>query len=200
MCRRPHLSVGLLRLLPADHDRVLGDDVGLHVAGRAGRGLLPGAGLHTCRGGTLADAVEGRHSDLVLCVGVQPPDAVAGGGDAVHRLVLAVRPFGSVLDDVVGDGVRVARVPGDGHAGGSGLGDYGRTGRLRQSWGSDRGRRRIIAIHPSVSLLTLELTVSQFGMWEEARVPREKRGLLCNIRFTNKAQKVNREYVEITYI
>lgn len=107
----------------------------LDVAGRAGRGLLPRAGLHASRGGPLADAIEGRHSDFVLCVGVESPDAVAGGGDAVHSLVLAVGPFGSVLDDVVGDGVGVTGVPSDGHTGGSGLCDDGGAGRLRQSWG-----------------------------------------------------------------
>lgn len=103
-----HLSVGFLGLLPADHHSVLRDNVGLDVSRRAGRGLLSGPGLHTCRGGPLTDAVEGRHSDFILGVGVQSPNTVAGGGDAVHRLVLAVRPFGSVLDDVVGDRVGVA--------------------------------------------------------------------------------------------
>lgn len=104
--------------------------MGLDVSGWAGRGLLSCPGLHTCGGGPLADAVKGRHSDFILCVWVQPPDAVAGGGDAVHCLVLAVRPFGSVLDNVVGDRVWVTRVPGDGHTGGGGLSDYGCAGRL----------------------------------------------------------------------
>lgn len=105
----------------------------LDVSRRTGRGLLSCTGLHTCRGGPLADAIESRHSDFILCVGVQSPDAVTGGGDAVHCLVLAVRPFGSVLDDVVGDRVWVARVPGNGHTGGGGFGDYGCAGRLWQS-------------------------------------------------------------------
>lgn len=118
--------------------------MGLDVSGRAGRGLLSSAGLHARRGGPLADAVEGGHSDFILGVGVQSPDAVAGGGDAVHRLVLAVRPFGSVLDDVVGDGVWVAGVPGDGHTGGGGLCDYGCAGRLWQSWGLESGENYII--------------------------------------------------------
>ena len=107
----------------------------LDVSGRAGRGLLSRPGLHARRGGPLADAIERRHSDFVLGVGVQSPDAVAGGGDTVHRLVLAVRPFGSVLDDVVGDRVWVAGVPGDGHAGGGGLCDDGGAGRFWQSCG-----------------------------------------------------------------
>ena len=137
----PHLSVGLLRLLPADHHGVAGDDAGLDVAGRAGGRLLPGAGLHPQGGQALADAVEGRHADLVVGVGVQAPDAVARGGDAVHRLVLAVGGLGAVLDDVVGDGVRVARVPGDGDAGGRGLRDDGGAGGLGQSffWGGSQG-------------------------------------------------------------
>ena len=134
-----HLSIGLLRLLPADHHRVLWDNVSLDVSGRAGRGLLSRPSIHACRGGALADAVEGRHSDLILGVGIQPPDAVAGGGDAVHSLVLALRPFGSVLDDVVGDWVWVAGVPGDGHTGGGGFRDNGCAGRLRQSLGIERG-------------------------------------------------------------
>lgn len=117
--------------------------MGLDVSGRASRGLLSCAGLHACGGGPLADAIEGRHSDFVLGVGVQPPDAVAGGGDAVHCLVLAVRPFGSVLDDVVRDRVWVAGVPGDGHTGGCGLGDDGCAGRLWQSWGLGTGKRII---------------------------------------------------------
>lgn len=132
-----HLSVWLLWLLPPDHHRVLRDDVGLHVSGRAGGGLLSRAGLHACRGRPLTDAVEGRHPDLILGVGVQPTDAVAGGGDAVHRLVLALRPFGSVLDDVIGHWVRVPGVPGDGHAGGGGLCDYGCSRRFRQGWRSE---------------------------------------------------------------
>lgn len=112
--------------------------MGLDVTRRTSRSLLPCAGLHACRRGPLADAVESRHSDFILSVGVQSPDAVAGGGDAVHRLILAVWAFGSVLDDVVGDRVWVARVPGDGHTGGSGLCDYGCARRLWQSWGLKR--------------------------------------------------------------
>ena len=148
-----HLSVGFLRLLPAHHHRVLRDDVGLDVSGRAGRGLLSCTGLHARRGGPLADAVEGRHSDFVLGVGVQPTDAVAGGGDAVHRLVLAVRTLGSVLNDVVGDGVRVAGVPGDGHAGGGGLCDYGCARRLWQSWGLEKREMKKTTLFSSDYLL-----------------------------------------------
>lgn len=119
--------------------------MGLDVSGRAGRGLLSCAGLHARRGGSLADTIEGRHSDFILGVGVQSPDAVAGGGDAVYRLILAVRPFGSVLDDIVGDGIWVAGVPGDGHTGGGGLCDDGCARRLWQSWGLERGQmKRII--------------------------------------------------------
>lgn len=140
--RSSHLSIGLLRLLPADHHCVLWNNVGLDVSWRTGRSLLSCAGLHPSRRRPLADAIEGRHSDFVLRVGVQAPDAVAGGGDAVHRLELAVRPFGSVLDDVVGDGVWVAGVPGDGHAGGGGLRDDGCARRLWQSWRLDRGEER----------------------------------------------------------
>ena len=137
--RSSHLSIGLLRLLPADHHCVLWNNVGLDVSWRTGRSLLSCAGLHPSRRRPLADAIEGRHSDFVLRVGVQAPDAVAGGGDAVHRLELAVRPFGSVLDDVVGDGVWVAGVPGDGHTGCGGLRDDGCARRLWQSWRLDRG-------------------------------------------------------------
>lgn len=75
--------------------------MGLHISGRAGWGLLSRTGLHACRGWPLTDAVEGRHPDLILGVGIQPADAVAGGGDAVHGLVFAVRTFGPVLDDVI---------------------------------------------------------------------------------------------------
>lgn len=120
-----HLSIGFFRLLPANHHIVLSDNVGKDVSGRTGRGLLSGASLHTGGRGSLTDAIEGWHSDFVLGVGVEATDAVAGSGDAVHSLVLAVGPLGSILDDVVGDRVRVARVPGDGDAGGCGLGDNG---------------------------------------------------------------------------
>lgn len=116
--------------------------MGLDVSWRASRCLFSCAGLHPSRRRPLADAIEGRHSDFVLRVGVQAADAVAGGGDAVHRLKLAVRPFGSVLDDVVGDGVWVAGVPGDGHTGGGGLRDDGCARRLWQSWRLDRGEER----------------------------------------------------------
>lgn len=114
----------------------------LDVTGRACRSLLPGAGLHACRGGPLADAIEGRHPDFILCVGVQAANAVAGRGDAVHSLVLAVRPFCSVLNDIIRYRVWVAGVPGDGHTGGGGLGNYGCAGRLWQGWGLDRGGGR----------------------------------------------------------
>lgn len=90
--------------------------------------------IHAGRGRPLADAVEGRHPYLVLGVGVESADTVAGGGDGVHRLVLAVGPFGSVLDDVVRHWIWVPRVPGDGHTGGSGLGDDGCAGGFRQGW------------------------------------------------------------------
>lgn len=100
------------------------------ISGRAGRGLLSSASLHTGGGGPLTDAIKGWHSYFVLCVGIEATNAVAGGGDAVHRLILAVRPFGSVLDDVVGDGVGIARVPGYGDTGGCGLCDDGYPRRL----------------------------------------------------------------------
>lgn len=125
-----HLSIGLFRFFPADHHSVLRDNVSLDVSRRAGGGLLSRTSLHASGRGPLADGIIGWNSDFVLCVGVEPPDAVAGGGDAVHCLILAVGPFGSVLNDVVGDGVGVARVPCDGHTGGCGLGDNGRAGRL----------------------------------------------------------------------
>lgn len=130
-CLNPHLSVWFLWFLPADqHSVLVRNHVSLDVSGRAGRGLLSSASLHASRRRPLANAIKGRHSDFILSVGVQSPDAVAGRGDAVHRLVLAVRPFGSVLNDVVGDGVGVARVPGDGHAGSGGLCDDGCARRL----------------------------------------------------------------------
>lgn len=115
--------VGLLRLIPAHHHCVLGYDARLDVPRRAGGGLLSSSGFHLVAGRTLADGVDGRNADLVLSVGVEPADAVAGGGDRVHRLVLAVRGLGAVLDDVIGNGVGVARVPGDGDTGGSRLRD-----------------------------------------------------------------------------
>lgn len=106
----------------------------LDVAWRARRGLLSRPRLHSGRGRPLADAVEGRHPYLILGVGIESADAVAGGGDGVHRLVLAVGPFGSVLDDVIRHGVWVTRVPGDGDTGGGGLGDDGGAGWLGQGW------------------------------------------------------------------
>lgn len=128
-----YLSVGLLRFFPADHDSVLGDDPGLDVPGGASRGLFPCPGLYPGGRGALADAVEGRHPNFVLRVGVEPSDAVPGGGDTVHRLILAVRGLGPVLDDVIGHRVGVTGVPGDGDAGGSRLRDDGGTGRLGKS-------------------------------------------------------------------
>lgn len=87
--------------------------------------MFSSAGLHAGGWGSLADAVESGHSYLVLCVGVEPPNAVAGGGDAVHGLVFAVRPLGSVLNNVVRHWVGITRIPGDGDAGGCGLRDDG---------------------------------------------------------------------------
>ncbi len=89
--------------------------------------MLSGPSFYSVAGRTLADRVDGGHADLVLGVGVQAADAVAGGGDGVHRLVLAVWGFGTVLDDVIGNGVGVPRVPGDGDAGGGGFCDDGGT-------------------------------------------------------------------------
>lgn len=106
----------------------------LDIARRACGGLLSRSCIHTGRRRPLADAIEGRHPYLVLGVGVEPSDTVAGGGDGVHRLVLAVGPFGSILDDVVRNWIWVARVPGDGHTGGCGLCDDGCAGGLRQGW------------------------------------------------------------------
>lgn len=120
-------TVGLLRLVPAHHHCVLGYDARLDVPRRAGGGLLSSSSFHLVAGRTLADGVDGRNADLVLSVGVEATDAVAGGGDGVHRLVLAVWGFGAVLDDVIGNGVRVTRVPGDGDAGGGRLRDDGGT-------------------------------------------------------------------------
>lgn len=71
----------------------------------------------------MANAVDSRHSYFIFSVGVESSDAVACRGDAVHRLILVVWSFGSILDDVVGHRVGVARVPGDGHAGGCGFCD-----------------------------------------------------------------------------
>lgn len=129
----------------------------LDITGWACRSLLSCAGLHARGGGPLADAIEGRHPDFILGVGVQAANAVAGGGDAVHRLVLAVRPFCSVLNDIIRYRVWVAGVPGDGHTGGSGLGNYGCAGRLWQGWGLDRGggkKRTIYVIHDILWLCT----------------------------------------------
>ena len=128
------LAVGLLRLLPAHHHGVGGEDPGVDVSRRAGGRLLGGPGLHSAAGRPLSNAVEGGHAELVLGVGVETADAVARGGDAVHRLKLAVGTLGAVLDDVIGDRVRVPRVPGDGDAGGGCLGNNGHPWSLRQSW------------------------------------------------------------------
>lgn len=116
-------AVGLLRLVPAHHHRVLRYDTRLDVPRRAGGGLLSGSSFHFVAGRTLADGVDGGNADLVLGVGVEAADAVAGGGDGVHRLVLAVWGFGTVLDDVIRNGVGVTGVPGDGDAGGGRLRD-----------------------------------------------------------------------------
>lgn len=127
------LPIGFLRLFPAHHHGVGGDDPGVDVPRGAGGSLLGCACLHFAAGGALADAVEGRHAELVLGVGIKAPDAVACRSDAVYCLILAVGTLGTVLDDVIGDRVRIPRVPGDGDAGGSRLGNNRRPWSLRQS-------------------------------------------------------------------
>lgn len=127
------LSIRLFRLFPAHHHSVLGYNLCLDVPRWASRGLFACSSLYRLTGGTLADCVDGRDADLILGVRVEAADAVACGGDVIHRLVLAVWGLGAVLDNVVSDRVRVARVPGDGDAGGSGFGDYGRARGLGQS-------------------------------------------------------------------
>lgn len=89
--------------------------------------MLSCPSFHSVAGRTLADGVDSGHTDLVLGVGVQAADAVAGRGDGVHRLILAVRRFSTVLDDVIGNRVGVTGVPGDGDAGGGRLRDDGGT-------------------------------------------------------------------------
>lgn len=124
------LPIGLLRFLPAHHHGVLGYDPCLDVPRRAGRGLLPSPGLHWLTGRALANRVEGRDTDLILSVGVESADAVACGGDSIHGLILAIWGLCPVLDDVVSHWVWVARVPGDGDTGGSGLSHHRGTRRF----------------------------------------------------------------------
>ena len=127
------LTVGLLRLLPPHHHGVLGNDLGLDVSWRTGRRLLTCASLHRLAGWTLTDCVHGRDTDFILCVGVQPTNAVARGGNVFHCLVFAVWGFGSILDDVESHWVWVAWIPGDGHTGGGGFSNHRGTRRLGES-------------------------------------------------------------------
>ncbi len=89
--------------------------------------MLSGPSFHSVAGWTLTNGVDGGDADLILGVRVHATDAVAGGGDGVHRLVLAVWGFGTVLDDVIGNRVGVPRVPGDGDTSGGRLCDDGGT-------------------------------------------------------------------------
>lgn len=105
------LPVGLLWLVPVDH----GCGRAHHVTsdlprGRAG-GLLGRFGLDALAGRPVADVVDRHHAELVVGVRTQAPDAVAGGGYAVDLLVLVVRVLGLVLDDVVGHGFGISRIP-----------------------------------------------------------------------------------------
>lgn len=123
-----YLAVGFFRLLPPDSYCAGWDDLSLDVPRRAGWCLLPSPSVHLVAGWALADGVERRDTDLILSVGVEATDTVARCRDAVHCLELAVGWFCPVLDDVIGYGVWVARVPGDGDARGRCLCDDGGAG------------------------------------------------------------------------
>lgn len=127
------LSIGLLGFIPAYHHGVLGNDTGLDVSWWAGGSLLPSPSFDWFAGWALANGVEGWHADLVIGVRRKSSNAVASGGDGVHGLELALGRLGTILDDVMGDGLRVATVPGDGDTGGGSFCYDGSTWRFRQS-------------------------------------------------------------------
>lgn len=128
----PDLPVGFLRRLPLDQHRAGAQHPRLDVKRWRGRRLLACTCLHRVAGWPPANVVDGHDSELVLRVGAEPADAVAGGGHPLHLLEAVVGGLGSVLDHVVGHGFRVARVPGEGDAGCRGLCHDEGGGRLGQ--------------------------------------------------------------------
>lgn len=105
------LPVGLLWLVPVDHSCGRAHHVTSDLPGcRAGR-LLGGFGLDDLAGRASADVVDRHYAELVVGVGTEAPDAVAGGGYAVNLLVQVVRVLGLVLDDVVGHGFGISGIP-----------------------------------------------------------------------------------------
>lgn len=111
------LTVGLFRRFPLDQHGVGIQHVSLDVERRRRRCLLAGPGIHNATGRTAADVIDSQDSELVPRERAETSDAVARGCYAIHFLETILRQFGTVLDDVVGHRLGVARVPGQGDAG-----------------------------------------------------------------------------------
>lgn len=81
------------------------------LPGRRAGSLLGRFSLDGLAGRPSADVVDRHHAELVVGVWTEAPDAVAGGGYAVNLLVQIVGVLGLVLDDVVGHGFGISRIP-----------------------------------------------------------------------------------------
>lgn len=84
------LPVGLLWLVPVDHSCGGAHHVTSNLPGRRAGRLLGRFGLGGLAGRPSADVVDRHHAELVVGVGAEAPDAVAGGGYAVDLLVQVV--------------------------------------------------------------------------------------------------------------
>lgn len=126
------LSVGLLWLIPLD-ERCGGAHHVTSDLPRCGAGcLLSSFGLNALAGWPSADVVYRHHPKLIVGVGAEAPDAVPSGGYAINLFVQLIRVLGLVLDDVVGNWFRVARVPSQCYACGCALFHYRNTRSLGQ--------------------------------------------------------------------
>lgn len=111
------LSVWLLRLLPLDQHGAGAQHPCLDFEGWTWRSLLSCPGLDQLTGGTPANVIDCDDPELILWEGAEPTYAIAGCCHTIHLLELTLQGFGLVLDDIIWNGVGVAWIPGEGHAG-----------------------------------------------------------------------------------
>ena len=127
------LPIGLLRLVPVDDGSGAAQHTTSDLSGGGAGRLLGRLGLDGVAGRPAADVVDRHHAELVVGVWAEAAHAVAGRGHAVDLLVRVFGVLGLVLDDVVGHGLRVARVPREGDACRSALRYHGDAWGLGQS-------------------------------------------------------------------
>lgn len=84
------LPVGLLWFVPVDHSRGRAHHVTSDLPGCCAGRLFGRFGLDDLAGRASADVVDRHHTELVVGVRTEAPDAVAGGGYAVNLLVQVI--------------------------------------------------------------------------------------------------------------